>query len=405
MFSWTIVFLSFVFVLSLSAPLYPPPPDDTSSTNDASMMTQSEAAQIGSMWELLPPQSPDWSYGFQNRLLNYTCAPVSCITAPQLMRDSIFHFIAGVEHRSNFPMMIFRVCEALHWCIPPQTGFKISLHYEGHEEPKMFKPTLNFFRALHVSPDQWTGPGASFSANNKMMRYLNKMQQINNRSRIIYHLDLDEFPDLTKMKTAVRELESGQCDAIRGYWCDRVSANGAMNAIKVSSLYNLQRQYPLRCNFSINYMPARTTFKILAYRSHLRVVSGQHVVWCDIDPFVSKVGKRRRGTEEPLLWDWDKACTKHVNARVDKTSKAADILALFPRYEKRARICPTIVPIDHYKWVKGIEWYLFKRILAYKDKHLEWWKQSFNILEHLNKHNGKICVKCPTNRCVWQGDH
>jgi hypothetical protein len=63
-----------------------------------------------------------------------------------------------------------------------------------------------------------------------------------------------------------------------------------------------------------------------------------------------------------------------------------------------------MVPIDHYKWVKGIEWYLFKRILAYKEKHLEWWKQSYNILEHINKYNGKICVKCPANRCAWHGD-
>ena len=138
-------------------------------------------------------------------------------------------------------------------------------------------------------------------------------------------------------------------------------------------------------------------------RSHLRVVSGQHVVWCDIDPFVSRSGKRMRGTEGQS-WDWDKACSKHVNARVDKSSKASDILALFPRYDKRVRICPTMVPIDHYKWVKGIEWYLFKRILAYKEKHLEWWKQSYNILEHINKYNGKICVKCPANRCAWHGD-
>jgi hypothetical protein len=318
------------------------------------------------------------------------------------MRESLLHFIAGVEHRSNFPMMVYRVCEAMHWCIPP-SGFKISLHYEGSHEPKMFKPVLNFFKSLHISPDQWTGPGASFSANNKMMRYLNKLQHFDNSSRIVYHLDLDEFPDVTKMRAAALELESGQCDAIRGYWCDRVSANGAMNSVKVSSVTTLQRQFPLRCNFSVNYMPARTTLKILAYRSHLRVVSGQHVVWCDIDPFTSKNGKRIKGTEGQA-WNWDKACTKHVNARVDKTSNAADILALFPRYEKRARICPTVVPVDHYKWVKGVEWYLFKRILAYKDKHLDWWKQSYNILEHINKFNGKICVKCSQNQCQFQGE-
>jgi len=246
----------------LCSPRMPPIPDDFSSTNDVTVPMQAE----GSNWELLPPPRPDWSHGFRNTAINYTCSPVSCSSHPRVMRESLFHFIAGVEHRSNFPLMVYRVCEAFQWCIPPSSGFKISIHYEGHAEPKMFRPVLRFFQSLRISPDQWVGPGASFSANNKMVRYLDKMHNVSNFSRLIYHVDLDEFPDVIKMRAAALEIERGECDAIRGYWCDRVSAQGTMNSVKLSGTNNLQEQFPLRCNFSINYMPERTTLKILAYR-------------------------------------------------------------------------------------------------------------------------------------------
>lgn len=183
-----------------------------------------------------------------------------------------------------------------------------------------------------------------------------------------------------------------------------MSLSGAPNPVRISSSPNLQQQFPLRCNFSLNYMPERTTYKIPLYRSSLRVVSGQHVVWCDVDP--NSMGRKKpagAGHSAGGRYDWGTACSKHVAARVDKSTKAADILALLPRNERRPRICPTLVPIDHYKWVRGVEFYLMKRILAYKDKKLEWWKQSWHILEHINKYNGKICVKCSQNACVYQG--
>lgn len=349
-------------------------------------------------WELIQPPEPIYSYGFRNEALNYTCPPVSCLESSILMRNSTVHFIAGVDHRSNFALLVFRMCEGLQWCIPPETGFKISLHWEGRDEPKLFKQSLQFLRSLQVTPDEWTGQEALFSANSKMMRYLSNFVDVNDQSRLVYHLDLDEFPDSSAMSGAVKEIENGECDAIRGYWRDRVSRTGELNQILISSQKPLTEQFPMRCNFSTTYVPARTTIKIIAYRSNLRVVSGQHALWCDIDPFVGRTGKRLPGTED-LDWDWERACTKHVNARVDKTSRASDILASFPRYTHRPRVCKTLVPIDHYKWVRGVEWYLFKRILAYKEKKLEWWRQSYGILEHINKYGG-ICVHCPASACI-----
>lgn len=323
--------------------------------------------------------------------------------------------------------MIYRVCEAFRWCIPPQTGtlvhtslatdiiisivsllpqsvmpgFKISLHYEGNIEPIMFQPILNFFRSLHIIPDEWTGPGASFTANTKMMRYLYKFQLINNSSRLVYHLDLDEFPVKNMLRVALQEIYDDKCDAIKGIWFDRVSSSGALQSVKISTR-SLEEQFPLRCNFSVNYMPPRTTVKIIMYRANLRLASGQHVVWCDVDPRNKKKARSKNSYSSTAIWDWENACSQHINARVDKSTKASEILSLFPKYTHRVRICPTIVPIDHYKWVKGVEWYLFKRILSYKEKNLEWWKQSFNILEHIYKYNGKICVKCPSNHCQFE---
>lgn len=46
------------------------------------------------------------------------------------------------------------------------------------------------------------------------IRYLNLVKHLNSSSSIIYHSDVDEFPDLTMLKKALAELQNGSCDAI-----------------------------------------------------------------------------------------------------------------------------------------------------------------------------------------------
>lgn len=79
------------------------------------------------------------------------------------------------------------------------------------------------------------------------------------------------------------------------------------------------------------------------------------------------------------------------------------------------------------KWIKGVEWYLIERMMvrietlpnthtsskahinprkptliiqAYKEKNLAWWRQSYNVLKHIHKNDGKICVLCEQQQCI-----
>lgn len=179
---------------SRGAPLLPLTQEPADISNDVNQLSQEYVSQLTNDWRLIMPASPQHSYGFHNAVLNYTCPSVSCAHVPNMLRSALLHFVAGTEHKSNFPMMIYRTCEAFQWGIPP-SAFRISLHYESRDEPKMYKPVLLFFRALRVDPVAWIGPAAHFTANTKMMHYLSSLRDLNDSARLVYHLDLDEFPD------------------------------------------------------------------------------------------------------------------------------------------------------------------------------------------------------------------
>jgi hypothetical protein len=124
-------------------------------------------------WERLAPRQPTgYSIGFRSSGLNYTCYSVACPTVQvqsgsssssaslstiSPLGNGILHFIAGVEHKSNFPLLVYRVCEALQWCMQP-SNFYISLHYDKVNkavDKKMFtrKAVIPFtFLFTSVSP-------------------------------------------------------------------------------------------------------------------------------------------------------------------------------------------------------------------------------------------------------------
>lgn len=63
------------------------------------------------------------------------------------------------------------------------------------------------------------------------------------------------------------------------------------------------------------------------------------------------------------------------------------------------------LPIDHYKYVWGLQSYLEHRVNVFKSHRIRWYKESQQMLDHLDHNGGKICVKCPEVNCVTaQGD-
>lgn len=61
------------------------------------------------------------------------------------------------------------------------------------------------------------------------------------------------------------------------------------------------------------------------------------------------------------------------------------------------------LPIDHYKYVWGLTSYLEERVKVFKSHRIRWYKESQQLLDHLEHNGGKICVNCPEVNCVVAG--
>jgi len=147
--------------------------------------------------------------------------------------------------------------------------------------------------SLEIPVERWVG---NFTANNKMMQYLQTFANISDHGKFIYHTgkiiglifplcnikykliivnvilqDLDEMPDKTHMRKALSELASNKCDAIRGIWTERVSREGHLSDINVRSGMSMEEQFPYKCKISDKFVPEWTIGKVVAYRADLRV--------------------------------------------------------------------------------------------------------------------------------------
>lgn len=319
----------------------------------------------------------------------------------------------GIDHVSSFPLLVHRVCEGFQHCIRP-ANIKLVMHSNSsceHSQRNM-NVAREFLNAVGVDV---TVDQGLFTSNNKMMVSLLHLSDLpippvvripaisttnassmrtgirygNGLEGIIYHSDLDEVPEPSAFYKALEEMQRGECDAIRGQWVERVSESGQPQAVTLGDI-SLRKQYPYRCNISSQYMPLRTTVKVLAYRPNYRLVSGQHDVWCN---FPREVAKGEQ-------WDQGVACRAHLRLRQDKSTPIYDIFKLLPKPGLPPRFCSTHVPIDHYKFVPGVMESLTARVNTYKRLNFVWWKQSNELLLLLDRGNGGINVSSSQFNCV-----
>jgi hypothetical protein len=282
-------------------------------------------------------------------------------------------------------LMIFRICEVFQYCIK-KDNIRIIIHIKTNENIANnlnFISIKNILDLLSIHYTLWEGV---FSADGKMIETYNLFtKSIKNDSKlIIYHSDIDEIPDPMKFKLALEELRSGSCDVIRGIWFERISNDGSLTNILLNS--SLTSQYPLQCKISDTVVGGGKTKKVIAYRANLRVDGGMHDSWCDRPP--SKGNK----------WSMNTSCSEHIYSR-GKKKYYSFIMQYLPIIKKRPIYCKTLVPIDHYKFVGGIETYLNDRMRSYSKQGFHWWKDSMRFLKIIKKHNGKICVHCSNNHC------
>lgn len=210
---------------------------------------------------------------------NFTCPSVSC-TSKEL-RGSFAYFMAATSHSNTFELLVYRVCRYLQTCIRHNHIF-ITLHHASalDEGPSsdIFRRSAEFLSILGIPHNSWPG---QFTSNTKMIHYLESLYGLHDPHKYIFHSDLDEVVDPDILRKAMAEMERGECDAISGAWQDRLTLDGSLNRVELLNDVKLEEQFPLRCSYSVHFMPERTTKKIIVYRSNLRLTSGQHQVWCD----------------------------------------------------------------------------------------------------------------------------
>ena len=102
--------------------------------------------------------------------------------------SSYAHFVAGINHRNYFPMLVYRICDLMQWCIPT-SKFVISLHNDKPSSAlavKKVKYAMQFMGQLGITPVLWTG---NFTSNNKMVHYLEimKYKNVDAHDEYIYH--------------------------------------------------------------------------------------------------------------------------------------------------------------------------------------------------------------------------
>lgn len=317
----------------------------------------------------------------------FVCPTLKC--TDKILADSYLHVVAGVYHKSSFPLLVNRICECLQLCMSPR-NLIVSLHNDkdlGYSLRKL-KHFSSFLSALGVQAPVWKG---NFTANFKMVHYLERFKAITDPNKYIFHIDLDEFPDLDEMRMAVKELYNGSCDAVRAVWIERVASDGSLTDPKLFSGISLKDQYPMDCSISKNFMPVKTTFKALIHRANLRLVSGQHSIWCE-----PQDGVEYNATNP---WNHTEACITHVGKRMDKSTTDNHILSLIPKYQRSPVYCQKNVSLFHFKYISGVITHLQTRAKNYKEANIGWWKQSAKLDLSIEANNGTICITCPENEC------
>jgi len=181
---------------------------------------------------------------FSSSAHNFTCPAVPC--EKHRFKNSFSYFMVATSHASAFEILVFRVCKFLQTCIKHNHMF-VTLHHKGeNDDEKIVRNMLKaeeFLGALQISHNSW--PGA-FTSNTKMVHYLESLQGLHDPSKYIFHSDLDEIVEPDQFEAALKELDRGECDAIEGYWQDRISMDGALNPIVLKDQLMLSDQFPLR---------------------------------------------------------------------------------------------------------------------------------------------------------------
>ncbi len=238
---------------------------------------------------------------------------------------------------------------------------------------------------------------------------LHVLRDVNREDQLILQSDIDEFPDLSHLRIMVELLlkRDSQCDVFSGTLWDRMPQSGELQ--NVSLVRSLRGSFPLRCEIK-RVLERAASKKIILYRAVYRPEVGNHRLFCQRSYSAAECELRRARApyshEYPNITRVPRQCSSRMAPVLIGNSEKSPLLrpghaiqkSGFGRVDKPSE--PDFsIPIDHYKYVYGLRDYLEKRVAVFMQKRIAWYKESQYLLDHIEAHEGKICVSCPEVNC------
>ena len=134
------------------------------------------------------------------------------------------------------------MCRALANCISPDR-FRIILHsVDAIRED--FRTAARFLRQYGIKYISWK---STFDTVSAQYARLHVLHDVNQSNQLILQADIDEFPDLSHLKTmtAVLLKSDSPCDVFSGTLRDRMPLDGSLINVTVGD--DLDKLFPLRC--------------------------------------------------------------------------------------------------------------------------------------------------------------
>lgn len=328
-----------------------------------------------------------------------------CTEQSEIADHVYFHAIFDFVRYSSLPLMVKQVCAVLNKCVRP-ANFRVILHSVDAIK-KDIKSAANFLTKNKISFLLWRSRFDTVSAQIARLRVLN---DVNREDQLILQSDIDEFPDLSHMQTMVELLlkRDSQCDVFSGTLWDRMPLSGELQ--NVSLTQSITDKFPLRCEIK-KVLERAASKKIIMYRAVFRPEVGNHRLFCQRSYNAAECELRRlrvpSSHQYPNITRVPRQCSSRMAPVLIGNSEKSPLLrpghdiqkSGFGRVDKPSEPEYSI-PIDHYKYVYGLKNYLETRVSVFKQKKIAWYKESQYLLDHIEVHDGKICVTCPEVNCM-----
>ena len=328
----------------------------------------------------------------------------------EMVRDHVvFHAIFDFERPSSLPLLVNQVCRALRLCIA-ESNFRVVLHLERKRVMSKKRPgkiliskrcaadyhaAREFLTSLGISFTVWTGEFDTVSSQRARLVALRDLELTgHDTTRWVLQVDADEMPVFwpTSLSDILHQLQAKAstdgCDAVYGYLSERVSRDGTLRNISLSSTSFLDTQFPLLCNVKENVEKAQNR-KLVLYRASFRAGIGNHRLICE----------RKNSNSVSSTSSEVAACRKILEKRSDFVQLHPTIGSILPRRCDKSRDKIPTLDIEHFKYTWGLEAYLEKRVRVFRKNKLAWHSESSAVLNHMGKNGGKICVTCRELRC------